>query len=511
VTARLTALVRKELVRPDTPLLPGEDAFRFRHLLIRDAAYDGLPKATRAELHERFADWLERHGLDIVELDEILGYHLEQACRYRAELGTADDELGLRAAEHLGAAGRRAYGRSDAAAAVSLLGRAVELTPQADRDVAREIVLAEALFWVGRPQEAEARLSDTAAWACSRGDRIGELLALLDRAEMRMHTTLQTGVEELRAMAEEALPEFEKAGHEPALTKAWMAIGWAHHTQSRFAARNQAYEEALVHARRAQDEAMIRRVVVSLSAGYVLGPTPVEEALDWHLVQGELGFREQLNSSRAVLEAMQGHFAEARSSVAEERARCLEFGDKLGLGIIAEHEWYVEICAGDFPAAERVIREGCERLDEMGETGWLSTIAGRLARTLHTLERDDEAYEWSQRSEELGAKDDTTTQMLWRQARGTVLARRGEIEAGEKLLREALVLAQEADTLNENAEAHMDLAEVLDLAGRREEAGAEVEQALALYERKGNVVLAERARAKLDELRERSAARAPNG
>ena len=71
------------------PQFPGEDAFRFRHLLIRDAAYDALPKSTRAELHERFADWLEERGADLVELDEILGYHLEQAYGYRVELGPA--------------------------------------------------------------------------------------------------------------------------------------------------------------------------------------------------------------------------------------------------------------------------------------------------------------------------------------------------------------------------------------------------------------------------------------
>ena len=102
VTARLAALVRKELVRPDKPQLPGEDAFRFRHLLIRDAAYNALPKATRAELHERFADWLGEHGSTLVELDEILGYHLEQAYRYRTELGALDAHamhLGRQAAE----------------------------------------------------------------------------------------------------------------------------------------------------------------------------------------------------------------------------------------------------------------------------------------------------------------------------------------------------------------------------------------------------------------------------
>ena len=87
VTPRLAALTRKELIRSDRAIVPGDEGFRFRHLLIRDAAYDALPKATRAELHERFADWLEQRAHDLVELDEVLGYHLERAAVYLAELG----------------------------------------------------------------------------------------------------------------------------------------------------------------------------------------------------------------------------------------------------------------------------------------------------------------------------------------------------------------------------------------------------------------------------------------
>ena len=97
--------MRKELVRPTTATLPEDDAFRFRHLLIRDAAYDALPKATRADLHERFARWLEDMGRGLVELDEILGYHLEQAARYRSELGQSSDELAAAAGARLTAAG----------------------------------------------------------------------------------------------------------------------------------------------------------------------------------------------------------------------------------------------------------------------------------------------------------------------------------------------------------------------------------------------------------------------
>ena len=105
VTTRLAALVRRQLVRPDRAQIAGDDGYRFRHLLIRDAAYDALPKAVRADLHARFADWLDEHGHSLVERDEIVGYHLEQAARYRAELGQPDPSLADRAAR--AARGRR--------------------------------------------------------------------------------------------------------------------------------------------------------------------------------------------------------------------------------------------------------------------------------------------------------------------------------------------------------------------------------------------------------------------
>ena len=108
VTTRLAGLVRRELIRPDRAQLPGEDGYRFRHVLIRDAAYDALPKAVRADLHTRFAAWLDDHGDALVERDEIVGYHLEQAVHYQAELGRGDSALAERAAERLAAAGRRA-------------------------------------------------------------------------------------------------------------------------------------------------------------------------------------------------------------------------------------------------------------------------------------------------------------------------------------------------------------------------------------------------------------------
>ena len=111
ITPHLASLVRKELISPERSSFPGDDAFRFRHLLIRDATYEALPKSTRAELHKRCADWLEERGLDLVEQDEVIGYHLERASRCNDELGKADPELARRAGDRLAAAGRRALAR----------------------------------------------------------------------------------------------------------------------------------------------------------------------------------------------------------------------------------------------------------------------------------------------------------------------------------------------------------------------------------------------------------------
>src|SRR5437763_2022967 len=153
VPRQLMSLVRKELVRPDRAELAGDDAFRFRHLLIRDAAYDALPKAERADLHRSFADWLEQHGAELVELDEILGYHLEQAWRYRAELGVpADPSLMLAARERLRAAAHRALLREDFTAVQKLIDRALTLVPEGEIDLALEVDRLDALFSAGRCQ-----------------------------------------------------------------------------------------------------------------------------------------------------------------------------------------------------------------------------------------------------------------------------------------------------------------------------------------------------------------------
>ncbi len=199
---------------------------------------------------------------------------------------------------------------------------------------------------------------------------------------------------------------------------------------------------------------------------------------------------------------MLGRFDEGRAILVEAREALAERGAGIQLATttgIPSVE--IELLAGDPAAAAELGQEGCRMLDELGEQSQLSTAAGKLAQALYALDRLDEADAWAGRAAELGASDDAFTQMLWRQVRAKVLARRGEHAEAERLAREAVAVGEETDMLDAQGDVYADLAEVLLLAGKADEAGAALEQALERYERKGNLVSTQRAQTRLAELR----------
>jgi class 3 adenylate cyclase/tetratricopeptide (TPR) repeat protein len=498
VTPRLAALVRKELIRPDRPQLVGEDGFRFRHLLIRDAAYDALPKATRAELHERFASWLEEHGTELVELDELLGYHLEQVCSYRAELGMSrDDELAAAARRRLAAGGHRAALRQDYGAAASLFERAAALVPPAELDLALEAELGEALFWAGRGGDALRRADDLAERASAAGDRVGELCGRVRGGVFRLNLEPEGAREKLDALLEQALPVFQAAGDDPALYIAYSALAEAAEALAQMDAALEAYEQAFAYARQAGH----------VPAGFLawrascrfFGTTPVSELLAW-LDENEprAGRDHFLRAYRAGSLAMLGRFDEARAILAEERAELAERGGGVLLANITAFESvWIELWAGDPAAAAELGAEGWRLHEELGEQRFLPHAAGNLAQALYALDRLDEADAWAGRAAELGASDDAWKEMLWRQVLAKVLARRGKHAEAERLAWEAVAVCEETDMLDAQGDAYADLAEVLLLAGKPGEAAAALEQALERYERKGNLVMAGRTRDRL--------------
>jgi class 3 adenylate cyclase/tetratricopeptide (TPR) repeat protein len=490
VAGRLMALVHKDLVRPDRSVLPGEEAFRFRHLLIRDAAYQALAKADRAELHERFARWLEERGAGLVELDEIAGYHLEQAFGYRCELGPADERarlLAVDAAAHLEAAGRRAMDRGDTGAAVNLLERAETLLPDEPRNLVGQQSLIWALAESGRLDDAIARAERIADSCAAAGDRVGELRARLAGAIWRETTDPDPWIAGLGALVEEARPAIEHDGDAAALAVLAYAAGEVDFIRGQNAAAFKAYTQAMGYARQAGElwfEASIRGVA---AAAMAIGPTPRAEALRW-LEDAEaqsMAYQPHLVQVRGGILAELGRFDEARPLMTENLDQMDERGMRLYAATAMIQVWITEMLAGDHAAAERAARQSCEQLDQLGERGTLSTEACNLAEALYALGRYEESGQWALRGLELGSKDDLATQVMGLGVRARLLARKGQASAALTLAEQADSLARTTDSPWIQGDAALSLAEVMYLTGDRIAATQARQRAIECYQRNG--------------------------
>ena len=442
VDVSLAALVRKELVRQAASDLAGQDAFRFRHLLLRDAAYAGLPKALRAELHERLAGWLERAADErLREHPELLAYHLEQAYRLRAELGPVDER-----------------GQALARSALAEAAAAVDIA--ADPGRAWRVRLDCSWLWVVHGRERRA-------------------------------------TDEVRQEAEQAIAALTSLGDDAGLARAWLLLGEVHNIRGAMGAMAQAAERAIGHARHAGDLARVDLALSRLGIAIAFGPMPVEEAIGLArelLDQARGRGRWEAGMLRALarLEARRGRFPEARALLAEGKAIVEELGLRFNLALFALTSGEIETLAGELVAAEHDLRLCYELSRRLGDRQYIA-VAPNLAEVLHLQGRDEEALRFTEEVEAT-AWVDVPEQFLWRKARAKVLAAQGAGDQAERLAREAVDLAARTDHLEEHADALMTLAEVLRRAGRAAEAAPALREALRLCELKGNTVLAHRAR-----------------
>jgi class 3 adenylate cyclase/tetratricopeptide (TPR) repeat protein len=501
LTPLLAALVRKNLIRPEQPLVAGEDGFRFCHLLIRDAAYDALPKAARADLHLGLATWLEQNADALVELDEVVAYHLEQTLRYRAEVGLPE-AAGVAAAARvrLSNAGRRAERRQDYGAAVNLLERAAALVPAHEFDLALERDLSQAMFWTGRDEEAVRRAEALADRAAAAGNALAELSARIEVSVRRLDFQPDSAeAERLDALLEQALPQIEAAGDEVALYLAYIAVADVATVRGHFDAALEALESASAHCDRAGLDPSELLGVVAWTRFF--GSTPVAELLAW-LDENEEGMgRDQFfRAYRAWSLAKLGRFDQARAILEVARRQQLERGGgALYANLTAFESSGVEILAGEPEKAAEFATEGWRLHEELRQPEFMAAAAANLADVLYSLDRLDEADEWACRASELGGGNHWTNSR-WRGVRARVLARREEHSEALRLAREAVALADATDALDDQGRAYANLAEVLSLGDRTDEARVAFEQALDRYSRKGNLVMAGRMRTALEPL-----------
>jgi tetratricopeptide (TPR) repeat protein len=503
----MASLVRRQFVRAERSDLPGVEALAFRHLLIRDAAYDQIPKALRADLHERFADWLEGElGERIAEQQEIAGYHLERSHDLLGELGPLDsrqETLAARAATHLHHAGRRAFDRGDMPAAVSLLERAGSLMVM--DSPARVDVLIDAGLAArdaGWRHRGTALLDEAVATAARSGDQV-----LLARARLIHHDrgADMTGVgwrEEARILAERLLGVADPDRDDLAIGWAWFVLGGLAWNRCRSAEAESGWRQALEHFRRAGDQRMAEESLGWYLSIPLLGPMPCDEALevvksfesDTH---GLVAAEWDRKGTMAWLLAYQGHVEHARDIMHEGDQWLRDLGRRETAAFVKQAIGWIELIAGNFEEAERQAGVATEELEAMG-----SEVGGVLwsirAMALYQLGRYDEAEDAVKKGDERFG--DLSTSLTRRSVEAMILARRGLLPEAERIARAAVEQMDTSDWPSERGDMRMALAEVLQLAGKVDEAIEVVGEAIDLYESKGNVLQAGTARAKLDAL-----------
>jgi class 3 adenylate cyclase/tetratricopeptide (TPR) repeat protein len=498
--ASLEALIRKQLIEPSRSDIAGQEAFRFLHALVRDTAYQGIPKGRRAALHERVADWLERiGGTRVLEYEEILAYHLEQAALFRIALGSTDDatlELASRAADLLGAAGDRALTRGDAHGAANLLRRATSLlSPEDPRMPELLLRLSSAVGETGSLTREWELLEQARERAATLNDPA--LQARIHVRQVVHHLTADpdASIDDAAHEADAAVRIFEELHDDTGLVGAWRLRHYVAHMRYHHAESVDALLRAREYALAAGDAGGAIGDLSATCAPMLYGPMAVKEAIRrsediLEEVKGRQSNESFVLGYLGIMYAMDGRADQGRELIARAGAIALDLG--LQLTSTATRSYWLailETLSGDHVAAERELRSGYEVLEGMGETNFASTLAARLAQALCALGQYDEASRFVSISRKAAASGDVVSHVILRGAEGKILANRRSYEEAGSLVQEAIALADETDALNMRADILVDLAEV-QRAAHDGRANGTVRGALELYEQKGNVASA---------------------
>ena len=329
--------------------------------------------------------------------------------------------------------------------------------------------------------------------------------ALVQRSFLRLFTEPEVAPSELLEVADRAIGVFDELGDELGLARAWRLKAQAHYLARRAGAAVDASEQALAHIRRAGDRFEEREIVEWLLIALSVGPVTADDAAErCRRLLDEVGAYPLLEAVVAAFlasfESTRGGTREAEQAAGRALRAMDEHGEKVWrLSIELAH---VPLAEDDPVAAERELRPAYDALKRMGEKTHFSTLVELLSNVVYMQGRYEEAEELIRECEQAARSNDVHAQIRWRAMRAKVIARKGELGAAEELAREAVAFAAKSDFLNDRADALVDQAEVLRFADRRAEASSAVEDAVALYEQKGNAVSAGRARRLLEELRD---------
>jgi class 3 adenylate cyclase/tetratricopeptide (TPR) repeat protein len=504
IDGALLALVRKDLIRHDRSTFAGEDAFRFRHLLVRDAAYNGIAKRVRADLHERFAEWLVgTTGERAAEYEEIVAYHYEQAYLNLKDVGLKDDRvaaLAIEAGAKLADAGRRAAARDDGRGAITFLRRAMAVLPRTDPlwpSIIPDLVIA--LINEGALDEADAVIAEAGSVGEETGDEALAWQAKIAAASIDVWRAKPNSTAIAHEVSSRAIEVFERLNDARGLAAAWDLRSQATWMSQRAGETSEAIERAMAYARAAGERGRERSLVKASTLPLLFGPISwadalrrSQELLDEYPSQWMESFHMATGGRVA---AAGGDVEEGRRLVRQSVAMLEDMGLRLWVAGVTQGVARIERYAGDLEAAARILREGADQLEDLGERAMRSTNAAELATLLAQLGRFDEAERWARDARETGDELDNATQVSWRGAMAMVAAQRGDSGEAERLIGEAIALMEDSDFIEYQAEILVNAADVYRAIGRSADAEGALARAEELYAAKGVPVMVDRVRA----------------
>ena len=500
----LRALVQKQFLRP-ARLPGGHDGFRFRHVLVRAAAYRRLPKDQRADIHERYAEFLGPlpAGEVSTEQAELLGHHFERAHAYRSQLSSDDAHVSYladRAAGYLAAAGAAAFARADWRAADQFLGRAIAL--MAANDARRPALLYDrgtSLMSLGRMAEADSVLTLAIRAGELADDLPSQWRARLDHAVVRSAID-PPGVSLLRneRLAREAIRVLKLCNDNRGIARAWIVLGQIEEMRGQARRQERVAAQILKFAHLGGTYREVAWGRYCLAAAILVGPTPVKAGVARceelvardELRIGDIG----LLSSSALLRAMQGQFDLGRQLIAEVRDFVEHVGHKNPLVGVMCVRGELELLAADPAAAETVLRQAHLLAAETGSATYRAESARLLARAMLWQGRVAQAQEFAGLVRGFAPPESLPEQARWRSIQSAIDAVRGESDEAVALATAADKILRSTDLLTLRAEVLTDLATALAVRGDDAKASEAARLATEFYEHKGDIIRADRTR-----------------
>jgi tetratricopeptide (TPR) repeat protein len=493
VPALLASLSRRDMLRRVRGL--PADTWAFRHVLLRDAAYEALPKSIRAELHESFANRLEQSATDAGgEIHAFVGHHLEQAYLLLRDLSAKSDtvaDLARRAAICLAAAGAHARDTDDLLAAVELLRRAVALTPKGGAAL-RDLLwrLAQLQHDQGRITEAEQTLE--------------HLAELMDDGTPDLERSIWTA--QMLNLRSEAAEEIDPAELQSA-AEAATRLARQHHDHQRLTQALNAGVNACIMGGRWGDAAQMLREIQQVGpshdrrearmwgvAAYVWGPAPVEEGLAYIVT-----VRDQPGStlrSAAIMQATEAALLAAAGRIgpaidlARASALIARDLDPLAFGYIAQFRAWVPLARGDLKEALGNLSEAIEVMREHGDLSLASTTLGWKAALLLELgDHDDQARRVVTEAAAVTSPYDNSSVGMVASCRAVLAARNGDFEEAEAWASKALTTIDASDASSQQADIRRWLSEVPRLHGDIARQRRLLVEARDLYRAKGHLPL----------------------